>query len=142
MHSEPVPLKGGCAELLDFLKTSDIKRAVATSTHTKLAEHKLRLAGIRDAFAFVMGGDRVQRSKPDPEIYRRSAEQLGVPAERCLALEDSENGVRAAVAAGLRVVQVPDLKAPSFELLSLGHTVLASLTAVQQYLVELETISR
>lgn len=142
VHAEPVPLKGGCAELLDFLKTNHIKRAVATSTHTELAEHKLKLAGIRDAFAFVMGGDQVQRSKPDPEIYRRSAKQLKVPAERCLALEDSENGVRAAVAAGLQVIQVPDLKAPSFELLSLGHTVLPSLAAVQQYLVELETVSR
>ena len=137
VHSEPVPLKEGCLELLDFLKANDIKRAVATSTRTVLAEHKLKLAGIRDDFAFVIGGDQVKRSKPDPEIYRRSFERLGVPAGTCLALEDSENGVRAAVAAGLRVIQVPDLKAPSEEFLTLGHAVLPSLTAVKEYVAGL-----
>ncbi len=141
VSSEPVPLKEGCAELLDFLKTNDIKRAVATSTRTDLAEHKLKLAGIREAFSFVIGGDQVTRSKPDPEIYQRSFERLGVPAGTCWALEDSENGVRAAVAAGLRVIQVPDLKAPSDEFLTLGHAVLPSLTAVREYLAGLGSVS-
>ncbi|CAN5892239.1 HAD family phosphatase [soil metagenome] len=138
VRAEPVPLKMGCLELLNFLQANDIKRAVVTSTRTEMAEHKLKLAGIREAFAFVVGGDQVERSKPDPAIYRRGVEKLGVPVEACLVLEDSENGVRAAVAAGLRVIQVPDLKAPSDEFLTLGHDVLPSLGAVQAYLAGLE----
>ena len=134
VHAEAVPLKKGCLELLDFLEANGTKRAVVTSTRTELAEHKLKLAGIRNAFAFVLGGDQVKRSKPAPDIYLRGVEKLNVPVEACLALEDSENGVRAAVAAGLRVIQVPDLKAPSDEFLKLGHEVLPSLTAVQSYL--------
>ena len=64
VHAEPVPLKKGCLELLDFLEANGTKRAVVTSTRTELAEHKLKLAGIRNAFAFVLGGDQVKRSKP------------------------------------------------------------------------------
>ncbi len=141
VHSEPVPLKEGCLELLGFLEENDIKCAVVTSTRTELAEHKLRLAGIHDAFSFVIGGDQVTRSKPAPDIYLRGVEKMGVPVEACLALEDSENGVRAAVVAGLQVVQVPDLKAPSDEFLTLGHEVLPSLRAVKDYLAGLGSVS-
>ena len=142
VHAEPVPLKEGCTELLAFLEASNIKRAVVTSTRTAMAEHKLRLAGIHNAFSFVIGGDQVTRGKPAPDIYLRGVEKLGIPAKTCLALEDSENGVRAAVAAGLRVIQVPDLKAPSDEFLTLGHKVLPSLGAVPSFLAGLEGISK
>ena len=137
VHAAPVPLKEGCTELLAFLEANDIKRAVVTSTRTAMAEHKLRLTGIHEAFSFVIGGDQVTRGKPAPDIYLRGVDKLGLPAKTCLALEDSENGVRAAVAAGLRVIQVPDLKAPSDEFLTLGHEVLPSLGAVKEYLMGL-----
>lgn len=127
---EPVPLKAGALELLSFLEACGVPRAVVTSTETALAQHKLRLAGVLDAFAFVLGADQVLRPKPAPDPYEAACARLGVAPARALALEDSENGVRSALAAGLEVVQVPDLKAPSAAFLCLGHEVRASLTEV------------
>jgi beta-phosphoglucomutase-like phosphatase (HAD superfamily) len=86
--------------------------AVATSTDTSRAEQKLAEAGLRRHLHAVVGGDQIERSKPEPDIYLRAACLLGAQPSVCLALEDSENGVRAAVAAGMTVVQIPDLIAP------------------------------
>ena len=57
----------------------------------------------------MVGGDQVRNSKPEPEIYQKAAQLLGVPVESCLALEDSNNGVRAAHKAGMFVIQIPDI---------------------------------
>jgi beta-phosphoglucomutase-like phosphatase (HAD superfamily) len=75
----------------------------------------------------------VTNSKPDPEIYLAATQKLGCNPTSCLAFEDSENGVRAALGAGLRVIQVPDLVAPSANVRALGHTILASLRDVPGY---------
>ena len=55
----------------------------------------------------------MRNSKPEPEIYQKAAQLLGVPVESCLALEDSNNGVRAAHKAGMFVIQIPDMLPPS-----------------------------
>jgi beta-phosphoglucomutase-like phosphatase (HAD superfamily) len=107
--------------------------AVATSTRTKRATEKLGDAGLLDYFKIVIGGDQVEQGKPDPEIYLKAASALSSAPSRCLALEDSANGVKAAVAAGMTVVQIPDLVPPSDELLQLGHIVLSSLADVPKY---------
>ncbi len=130
IKAEAVPLKKGALELLKFLEERGVPRAVVTSTRTELACHKLRLAGLLNAFSFVVGGDQVKRGKPAPESYLLACAKLEVNPERCWALEDSDNGVRAALAAGLTVIQIPDLKAPSDELLAFGHEVRASLLEV------------
>lgn len=130
VEATPVPLKAGALELLDFLERHAVPRAVVTSTETALARHKLRLAGVLGAFAFVLGYDRVPRPKPAPDPYQTACARLGVAPARALALEDSENGVRSALSAGLKVVQVPDLKVPSAAFLRLGHEVRASLREV------------
>ena len=130
VEREPVPLKPGVRALLEVLAARNIPRAVVTSTARDFARHKLRLAGLLEAFAFVVGGDDTARNKPAPEPYLLACARFGLPPERCLALEDSENGVRSALAAGLRVVQIPDLKAPSADVLRLGHAVLGSLAEV------------
>jgi len=90
----------------------------------------------------VVGGDQVERSKPDPEIYLCAAARLGVEPRHCLALEDSDNGVRAAVAAGMHVAQVPDLVRPSPELLRLGHQVFESLTEVLCHVLPTDATER
>jgi beta-phosphoglucomutase-like phosphatase (HAD superfamily) len=56
----------------------------------------------------VVAGDEVRAPKPDPEPYRRAAELLGVPIERCVAIEDSPTGVASALAAGAAVLGVPN----------------------------------
>jgi HAD superfamily hydrolase (TIGR01509 family) len=131
--AQPVPLKEGVFELLDHLAAAGLPCGVATSTSTERAIQKLTQAGLLDRFVAVVGGDQVERSKPNPDIYLHAATTLGHKPEQCLALEDSENGVRAAVSAGMTVIQIPDLLQPSTELLALGHIVLDSLHAVRTY---------
>lgn len=130
---QPIPLKEGVFELLDYLDSHDVPCAIATSTSTERATLKLSKAGLIDRFAAITCGDHVARSKPFPDIYLRAATVMQADPRECLALEDSENGVRAAVGAGMTVIQIPDLLQPSPELLSLGHIVLDSLHAVRSH---------
>ena len=124
------PLLPGVVELLEWLKATDIKMAVATSSGATTAKHKLTENGIYDYFLSITTGDDVTISKPNPEIYTKAAASIDVQPQEVWALEDSENGVRAAVAAGMNVIQVPNLVQPSEELLSLGHTVYGDLHEV------------
>jgi HAD superfamily hydrolase (TIGR01509 family) len=129
----PIALKDGATELLEQLASLSTPLAVATSTDSVRATQKLRDAGILDRFSVVVGGDQVANSKPHPDIYLSAAAILGVSASKCLALEDSENGVRSAVSAGMTVVQVPDLAQPSPGLRALGHIVLDTLRDVSTH---------
>ena len=130
----PIPVKPGATELLAHLGCREVPLAVATSTNSNVAQRKLKGAGILQHFRLVVGGEQVAHGKPYPEIYTRAALDLGVEPQACIAVEDSENGVRAAVAAGMTVLQVPDLVPPSPELLRLGHTVLPDLHHVLELL--------
>ena len=130
---DAMPLMDGARELLDLIQRLDIPRAVATSTRSAQALDRLEKADLLHYFEFVVGGDQVTNSKPDPEIYLAATQKLGCNPTSCLAFEDSENGVRAALGAGLRVIQVPDLVAPSANVRALGHTILASLRDVPGY---------
>ncbi len=133
--SRPIPLRPGALELLEWLQHKGLPAAVATSSNTAKANHKLNAAGIIQFFVTVTGGDQVQNSKPAPDIFLHAAKSIQADPRRCLALEDSENGVRAAVAAGMKVIQVPDLVAPTASLLTLGHQVHASLDQVKRHLI-------
>ena len=125
IFEEGIPVKSGVVDLLARLRQIDVPMAVATSTETTRAREKLRKAELLDAFQHVVGGDQVERSKPEPDIYLEAARRLGAKPTECVAFEDSENGVRAAHAAGMTVVQVPDLIQPSDSLRTLGHTIAA-----------------
>ena len=131
---EPVPLKAGAMELLEYLELRQVPTAVATSTNSEKAKQKLLQTGILNHFNAVIGGDQVERGKPNPDIYLEASRAIGIKPDKCLALEDSENGVRSAMNAGMAVIQVPDLVQPSPALLEYGHIVLSSLNAVVDYL--------
>ncbi len=126
----PIPLMPGVAAFLKHTTALNIPMAVVTSSTSAQAKHKLTQAGILDYFRLIVGGDQVMQSKPAPEIYLLAAARMAVEPATCLALEDSANGVKAAVAAGMTVVQIPDLVPPDDELLALGHTVLDNIMAV------------
>ncbi len=128
---KPVPLKTGVLPFLTYLEKQQIPCAVATSTALDKATRKLTNAGIIGYFKTFATGDQVRNSKPDPEIYLLAAERLGFKPETCLALEDSDNGVRAAHAANMTVFQIPDLVPPSDAVKSLGHRIIPSLTEVE-----------
>lgn len=130
VESGQITLKPGAVALLDALRGYGIPRAVATSTARPMATHKLERAGVLSHFSCLICGGETARGKPHPDPYLAALAGLGVPAGSAWALEDSDNGVRAAHAAGMQVVQVPDLVAPSPDLLALGHRVAGSLHEV------------
>ncbi|HEY4342380.1 MAG TPA: HAD family phosphatase [Steroidobacteraceae bacterium] len=129
----PAPVKEGAVALLDTVAQLGLPMAIATSSGTAHALEKLRRAGLLERFKAVIGADQVSRPKPDPEVYLAAAAQLGVDPQACLAIEDSEYGVRAAHAAGMTVIQVPDMTQPTADLRALGHIVLDSLKEVAGY---------
>jgi HAD superfamily hydrolase (TIGR01509 family) len=125
--TKPVPLKTGAVEILEYLHAQKIPEAVVTSSRWQNAATKLTNAGIVDYFQFIIGGDQITRGKPDPEVYLAACRKLNLEPAHCLALEDSDNGVRSACSAGLIVIQVPDMLTPGDEVLKLDHTTLKSL---------------
>ncbi|ELV8717461.1 HAD family phosphatase [Vibrio vulnificus] len=127
---EAIPVKEGVIALLEWLKAHQIPAAVATSTQKDVALVKLKLAGLDHYFESITTGCEVTHGKPDPEIYLLAASRLNVPPAQCLAFEDSNNGVRAAVAANMMTYQIPDLVEPCEEVIAFGHRIYPSLTEV------------
>ena len=129
-----VPHRPGIGALLDWLQHHGLPRAVATSTRRPLALRKLARAGLLDRFDAVCTSSDVPRPKPAPDVYLLAASTLQVAPARCLVLEDSPTGVRAALAAGMLPVQVPDMLAPDAAMHALGHRIVASLGHAQRLL--------
>jgi HAD superfamily hydrolase (TIGR01509 family) len=103
-----VPMMPGAKELLDEVREAGVPSALVSSTHRTLMEYALDGIG-RDRFTVTVAGDEVARTKPDPEPYLTAARLLDVDPRRCVALEDSLNGVASADAAGCHVVAVPSV---------------------------------
>lgn len=122
-----IALKPGLLDLLDWLEDAGIPRAVATSTRRDRAAAKLAQTGIVDRFHGLTGGDEITRGKPAPDIFLLAAQRMGHAPADIVVLEDSEPGVRGALAAGMTPIMVPDLAPPSPELLALGVLVLDTL---------------
>lgn len=141
VKTQAIPVKKGVLELLSCFKNNNIPMVVATSSHRELAITKLKLAGLYDYFEHLSTGCEVQQGKPHPEIFLLAAKRLNITPALCLAFEDSNNGVRSAVAAQMQVFQIPDLVEPCVEVLALGHIVKSSLQQVQQYLVKHSSLS-
>ena len=133
---EGIPLKEGLIELINYLKKSDIRLAVATSTKTDLALKKLKLAGIINQFEVIIGGDQVLQGKPAADPYLKAADELGVNINSCLALEDSDNGAMSAFMAGIRVIVVPDIKQPSPITKKIASDICSSLLEVKKLISE------
>jgi HAD superfamily hydrolase (TIGR01509 family) len=109
------PAKPGATEILALLASLGVTRAVASSTVRREARRRLDAAGLGRYVESLTGGDEVPagRGKPNPDLYWLAARRIGRHPSRCIVFEDSEPGARAALAAGMRVVIVPDLKTPA-----------------------------
>jgi HAD superfamily hydrolase (TIGR01509 family) len=132
--SQTLPIKPGVFELLDWLRVRQVPTAVASSTYHAEVEGMLTRNGLRAYFSAVIGGDEVAVSKPAPDIFLKAADELGVDPAYCLAIEDSNNGLRAAQAAGMSTVMVPDLIAPAEVDADLSYQVCASLVDLREEL--------
>jgi len=131
MH-EDVPVKAGAREILSELRARGIPTAIATSSRNAHASAHLGTAGLFDMFDTIVTRDDVENPKPHPEPYLLAAGRLGIEPVHCLALEDSHMGVRAASAAGMQTIMVPDLVSPNDEIRALCFAVMESLHHVRQ----------
>lgn len=112
-------IKPQIPELLDWLREEGIICAVASSTDSDSVRKYLDKTGLLSYFSVIVGGEMVERSKPEPDIFLLACEKCGLRPQQAVVLEDSENGVRAAAAAGIPAICVPDLKQPSPEVCQL-----------------------
>ena len=131
-----LPVKPGVREILKYLKNAEIKTGLATSTREAVVRKELEEAGITEFFDVIVCGDMVKKSKPAPDIYLEACRRLQIKPEAAYAVEDSYNGIRAAHAAGMKPVMVPDLAEPTEEMEKLAECILPSLHEVREYIVK------
>ena len=129
-----IEAKSGAKELLIWLKQNGYKTALATATPVDRASLYLKQVGLLEFFDVICSAREVKRGKPEPDIYLLAAKRLGLAPGECMALEDSQNGVRSAFAAGCKTVLVPDLDNPENELKGCLYAVADNLSAVKKLL--------
>ena len=126
--------KPGLYELSAFLKDNNYKIAIASSSNHKYINMVLGYLGFDFPVDVIVGKDDVTKVKPDPAIFNKAVEKLGVPKEKCIVLEDSKNGIIASSKAGISSIFIQDL-VPSDELMeSLYLCKLDSLHEVIEFL--------
>ena len=117
--------------------------ALASSSNRVVIEAALRGLHLENSFRVVVSSEEVARGKPAPDVYLAAAQQLGVRAYQMVAVEDSANGIRSAVAAGMRVVAIPNSEFPPPDaVLSTVSVVLASLDELTATVVESTAVRR
>jgi HAD superfamily hydrolase (TIGR01509 family) len=130
-----LPLIGGAAEAVQRLASS-FRLAVASSSNRELIDGVLAAAGLAEHFEVTVSSEEVARGKPSPDVYLEAARRLGLDPAACAAIEDSANGIRAAHAAGMRVVAIPNRRyPPAADALGLADEVVGSVAELSPALV-------
>jgi len=109
INKNGLPLVPGVLDVRQFLEDSHIDMAVASSTFRDEVLYRMKRAGLDHLFNTMLGGDDIKNPKPAPDIFLKAAEALQASPADCLVIEDSESGVLAAKAAGMKVVMVQNL---------------------------------
>ncbi|MGH3035680.1 MAG: HAD family hydrolase [Gaiellaceae bacterium] len=136
VYREELPLLDGAVEAVEALGRR-WPLGLASSSNRELIDLVLRVSGLERWFAATVSSEEVPHGKPAPDVYLEAARRLGVAAERCAAVEDSENGIRSAKAAGMRVVAVPNPRYPPAEdALAAADVVLPAVAALTPAAVE------
>ena len=127
IYREKLPLFDGAVEAVKGL-AARWPLGLASSSNRELIDLVLELSGLAPCFQVTVSSEEVARGKPAPDVYLDAAHRLGVRPGRCAAVEDSENGIRSAKAAGMRVLAIPNpLYPPAEDALALADDVLDSL---------------
>ncbi len=135
-YSERLPLVEGAVEAVERLAGS-FRLGLASSSNRPLIEAVLAAAGLTSSFEVTVSSEEVERGKPAPDVFLEAARQLDVAPERCAAVEDSGNGIRAATSAGMRAIAIPNRRyAPAADALALADLVLGSLTELTPGVVD------
>lgn len=130
LDTQGIEKKKGVDALLNFLNENQIKAIVATATDEVRARSYLTRIGIYDKFEQVISATMVKNGKPKPDIYEYACRQIKEEPQDCVAVEDSPNGVRSALDAGLKTIMVPDLTPPTLEMKKELFAVVDSLDGV------------
>ncbi len=135
-YTDELPLIDGAVEAVRRLADA-FRLALASSSNRPLIEVVLASSGLSPLFEATVSSEEVERGKPAPDVFLEAARRLGVPPERCVVVEDSANGIRAAHAAGMRVIAIPNRRyPPPPEALTLADAVLRSVTDLTVQAVE------
>jgi HAD superfamily hydrolase (TIGR01509 family) len=127
IYREKLPLFDGAVEAVKRL-AARWPLGLASSSNRELIDLVLELSGLAPCFQVTVSSEEVAQGKPAPDVYLDAAHRLGVRPDRCAAVEDSENGIRSAKAAGMRVLAIPNpLYPPAEDALALADDVLDSL---------------
>ena len=125
-YAEQLPVIEGAVDAVRRLAGS-FRLGLASSSNRELIDAVLAAAGIADLFEATVSSEEVERGKPQPHVYLEAARMLGLAPSLCVAIEDSANGIRAARAAGMRVIAIPNRRyPPPAEALALAYVVLDS----------------
>ena len=133
-ETEGVPVKKGLVELLHYLKDNNYKTIVATSSNRDRVDKILAQAKITEFFDDSICGDEVTKGKPNPEVFLKSCQKLGVNVDEAIVLEDSEAGIQAAYSGNIDVICIPDMKYPEQEFEKMTTKILDSLDQVIDFL--------
>lgn len=136
-ETEGVPVKKGLVELLHYLKDNNYKTIVATSSNRDRVDKILSQAKITEFFDDSICGDEVTKGKPNPEVFLKSCQKLGVNVDEAIVLEDSEAGIQASYDANIKVICIPDMKYPEKQYEEKTFKILKDLTEVTVYLKSL-----
>jgi HAD superfamily hydrolase (TIGR01509 family) len=106
-----LPLLPGAPETVRELATA-WPLGLASSSNRSIIDFVLDVSGLAACFSTSVSSEEVARGKPAPDVYLEAARRLGVPADECVAVEDSTNGILAGIAAGMAVIAVPNVHFP------------------------------
>ena len=136
-ETEGVPVKKGLVELLHYLNDNNYKTIVATSSNRDRVDKILAQAKITEFFDDSICGDEVTKGIPNPEVFLKSCQKLGVNVDEAIVLEDSEAGIQASYDANIKVICIPDMKYPEKQYEEKTFKILKDLTEVTAYLKSL-----
>ena len=136
LYREEIPLLPGAVATVRLL-AARWPLGLASSSNRELIDLVLETSGLAPYFTATVSSEEVARGKPAPDVYLEAAGRLGVDPQRCAAVEDSENGIRSAKDAGMRVIAIPNPQyPPADEALALADVVLQSTAALTPEVVE------
>lgn len=136
MKRRLVPIKDGAYELLNYLKENNFKIALATSSRRERLDLQIKMFDIFEMFDAIVCGEDVINGKPNPEIFLKASEKLGVAPKDCIVIEDSLAGIKGAYAGGMIGFHVQDLKIADEDILRYCNKNFMNLKEIKDYISE------
>ncbi len=129
-QKDGVPVKDGVRDFLAYLKEKGYRTVLATSSNRSRVDKILEQTNLETYFDDSICGDEIEKGKPNPDVFLKACDKVGVKPMEAIVLEDSEAGIQAAYSAGIPVVCVPDMKEPGENYAKMAYKIVDSLTVV------------